>query len=43
MHSRYILILQTFFYMLRAMKAHYQEVSCRIQALWHNVKSNHTW
>jgi len=43
MHSRYILILQNFFYMLRAVKVHYQKVSCRLQALWYNVKSNQTW
>jgi hypothetical protein len=32
-----ILILLKFFYMFRPMKAHHQEVSCRIQALWYNV------
>jgi len=41
MPSRYILILQNFFYVLRAVKVHHQEVSCRIQTLCSNVKSNH--
>jgi len=39
MHSSYRLILQMGFYMFWAMKVYYQEVNCRIQALWYNVMS----
>jgi hypothetical protein len=27
--------------MFRAVKVHYQEVNCRIQALWYNIRSKY--
>jgi len=38
-----ILISQTLFYIPRAMRAHHQEASCRIQALWYNVMSKYIY
>jgi hypothetical protein len=37
------LISQKFFYMLRAMKVHHQEVNCRTQALLYDVVSTYIW
>jgi len=43
MHICYSLISHIILYMFRALNAHYQENSLKIQALWYNIYPRMWW